>query len=197
MNSTPPNSTAAVTTRPRRSRLMLLALALSFFAPLLLAFALYYGWHWSPSGHANHGTLIEPPRPLPLTGAAALLSGRWSLVYVGTGDCDPACHEALYYMRQVHLGLGHDSPRVQPVFLVTAACCDDAYLEREVPALVTLNPVGSDRDALLAQFPEDRRPSTLFVVDPRGNLMMRYDVHAAPKGLHDDLVRLLNLSHIG
>jgi len=193
MSAAPPPSAPSA----RRSRLVLLALVLLFFAPLLLAFALYYGWHWRPIGQTNHGVLIQPPRPLPLTGAAALLSGRWSLVYVGDGDCSPACREALYYMRQVHLGLGHEIPRVQPVFLVTAACCDDAYLEREYPALVTLNPVGDGRDALLAQFPQDHRASTLFVVDPRGNLMLRYDVHAAPKGLHDDLVKLLNLSHIG
>jgi len=27
--------------------------------------------------------------------------------------------------------------------------------------------------------------------------MMRYDAHAAPRGLHEDLQKLLNLSHIG
>jgi glutathione peroxidase-family protein len=37
----------------------------------------------------------------------------------------------------------------------------------------------------------------VFIVDPKGNLMMRYDAHAVPKGLHEDLQKLLNLSHIG
>jgi hypothetical protein len=183
--------------RPGRSRVQLLVLIVLFFAPLALAFAMYYGWHWRPTGQTNHGTLIQPPRPLPLRGGAALLNGRWSLVYIGTGDCDPACHDALYYMRQTYLGLGHEIPRVQQVFLVTAACCDDAFLEREHPALVTLNPDDEERDTLLVQFPQDNRSSTVFIVDPRGNLMMRYDVHARPKGLHDDLVKLLALSHIG
>ena len=37
----------------------------------------------------------------------------------------------------------------------------------------------------------------LYIVDPRGNLMMRYDAQANPRGLHEDLEKLLNLSHIG
>jgi cytochrome oxidase Cu insertion factor (SCO1/SenC/PrrC family) len=50
---------------------------------------------------------------------------------------------------------------------------------------------------VLAQFPTERRAASIFVVDPRGNLMMRYDAHEDPKGLRDDLKKLLALSHIG
>ena len=38
---------------------------------------------------------------------------------------------------------------------------------------------------------------TIFIVDPLGNLMMRYDVRQDPKGLREDLKNLLELSHIG
>jgi hypothetical protein len=38
---------------------------------------------------------------------------------------------------------------------------------------------------------------TVFIVDPLGNLMMRYDVRQDPKGLREDLKNLLELSHIG
>lgn len=179
------------------SRRMMLVLMLIFFAPLGLSFAMYYGWHWRPPGQTNHGTLIQPARELPTTGAAAVLSGKWSLVYLGAGDCDADCHASLYFMRQTQLGLGHEIPRVQRVFLVTAACCDRAFLEREHAGLITLNADGPDSAALVAQFPADQRASTLFIVDPKGNLMMRYDIHADPKGLHEDLVKLLTLSHIG
>jgi len=179
------------------SRRMMLVLMLVFFAPLALSFAMYYGWHWRPAGQTNHGTLIEPPRELPTAGPAAVFSGKWSLVYVGAGDCDAACHWSLYVMRQTQLGLGHEIPRVQRVFLVTASCCDRAFLEREHAGLITLNTDGPGGAALLALFPADRRSSRLFIVDPKGNLMMRYDIHADPKGLHEDLVKLLTLSHIG
>ncbi len=50
---------------------------------------------------------------------------------------------------------------------------------------------------LLAQFPADGRARALYIVDPLGNLMMRYDARLPPKGLLEDLKRLLQLSHIG
>ncbi|HEY6452522.1 MAG TPA: hypothetical protein VIX87_07985 [Steroidobacteraceae bacterium] len=178
----------------RRVPLLLLLL---FIAPLLLAYAMYYGWHWRPPGQTNHGTLIEPPRRLQTAGASAVFQGRWSLVYIGAGECDANCRYALYFMRQTHFGLGKNIPRVQRVFIATGHCCDRAFLEREHPGLITLTGQGQDGAALLAQFPQERRASTLFIVDPLGNIMMRYDVHADPRGLHDDLQKLLTLSHIG
>ena len=51
----------------RRQRRLLIAIALLFFAPLGLAFYLYYGpGTWHPGGHVNAGELIQPARPLPL-----------------------------------------------------------------------------------------------------------------------------------
>lgn len=198
----------------RRAHLIrtILLMVLVFVAPLLLAFLVYYGTGWRPSARTNHGTLIEPARELPQialprldaapasapeSSAAQILLGKWSLVYIGTGDCDSACRQTLHFMRQTHLGLGNLSARVQRVFLVTERCCDRDYLTREHPGLIMLNAQGSEASALLSQFPAERRATGIFIVDPRGNLMMRYDANAPPKGLHDDLTKLLDLSHIG
>jgi cytochrome oxidase Cu insertion factor (SCO1/SenC/PrrC family) len=206
-------NTPAVATRPKRGVLLLLLLL--FFAPLLLAFVLYYGSGWRPTGRTNHGELIEPARTLPLVAlppvalapgatpggdalaAADVLTGKWSLVYVNSGDCNADCRNTLYFMRQTHLGLANLAPRVQRVFLATADCCDRGYLAREQPGLITLNADGAAAAPLLAQFPPERRSSSIFVVDPRGNLMLRYDAHDDPKGLRNDLKKLLTLSHIG
>jgi hypothetical protein len=202
-------SATAQATRPKRGTLLLLALL--FFTPLLLAFAIYYGSAWRPTGHTNHGVLIEPARTLPpialpqiaassggdSLAAADVLTGKWSLVYVGSGDCDAGCRDTLYFMRQTHLGLANLIPRVQRVFLVTSGCCDRDYLAHEQPNLITLNADGAAGSSLLAQFPAERRDSTIFVVDPRANLMLRYDAHQDPKGLRNDLKKLLALSHIG
>jgi cytochrome oxidase Cu insertion factor (SCO1/SenC/PrrC family) len=187
----------AVVTRPKRAVLLLLLLL--FFAPLLLAFVLYYGSDWRPTGRTNHGVLIEPARTLPLgtLAGADVLTGKWSLVYINSGDCNADCRNTLYFMRQTHLGLANLAPRVQRVFLVTAGCCDRDYLAREQPGLITLDANGAAGAALLAQFPSEQRASGIFVVDPRGNLMLRYDAHDDPKGLRNDLKKLLALSHIG
>jgi hypothetical protein len=50
---------------------------------------------------------------------------------------------------------------------------------------------------VLNVFPVEARAQSLFIVDPLGNLMMRYDVRQDPKGLLQDLKKLLSLSHIG
>ncbi len=47
------------------------------------------------------------------------------------------------------------------------------------------------------RFPTADRAHSLYIVDPLGNLVMRYDTRDTPKGLLDDLKKLLKLSHIG
>ena len=60
-----------------------------------------------------------------------------------------------------------------------------------------LDATGAPGERLLSAFPPGDRAHTLFVVDPVGNLMMRYDVRRNPRGLLIDLRRLLELSNIG
>jgi hypothetical protein len=171
-----------------------------FLIPLVLAFLVYYGTSWRPAGRTNHGELILPARALPRDSPilrADAFTQRWSLVYVGDGACDDDCKSALYVMRQTQLALNNDMQRVRRVFLASTNCCAKQMLERDYPGLIVID-ASADRAApLLRQFPRDERAHALFIVDPLGNLMMRFDTRANPKGLHEDLVALLKLSHIG
>lgn len=192
--------------RLRNLRTLALLAAL-FLLPLALAFWMYYGTGWRPGSHVNHGELIAPPRELPLVTLtpaidgeplpATLFRGKWSLVYVGRGSCDQACRHALYVMRQVRLALNNQMTRVERVFLVTGGCCDRPFLTSEHAGLAVLDATGEAGGRLLKSFPSEARDQTLFVVDPLGNLMMCYDVRRDPKGLLEDLKKLLTLSHIG
>lgn len=186
------NASTRVSGPGRRQFLLLLLL---FAAPLALAFWLYYGSSWRPLARTNHGMLIEPARPLPQPGA---LAGKWSLVVIGSGEqgCDAACRETLVYARQTWLSLGKLASRAQRVLLGGAACCDEAYLAHEHQGLVLLRATTPGIQAQLQAFPPPLERS-IFIVDPLGNLMMRYDVRADPKGLREDLKKLLDLSHIG
>jgi len=200
---------------PRRSaaanRHPVLLLVLLFLAPLAAAFWLYYGSSWRPALRTNHGTLITPvPLPelaLPLAapagtagamGPASVLRGKWTLLVTGAGEagCDVPCRESLVYARQTWLSLAQLSSRVQRVLLAGAGCCDLDYLQREHAGLIALDASGAGAAALLQRLPEPRE-RTIFIVDPLGNLMMRYDVRQDPKGLREDLKKLLELSHIG
>ena len=122
---------------------------------------------------------------------------QWSLVYLGDGACLDACRQALHVMRQTRLSLNNDMTRVARVFLATGNCCARASLEQEHAGLVVIDATVPAAQALLAQFPSGEREHTVFVVDPLGNLMMSYDARENPRGLLEDLKKLLRLSHIG
>jgi hypothetical protein len=182
------------------------ALAAIFLLPLLLSFWMYYGNTWRPATRTNHGELIEPVRALPgaelrtASGAVApanLFTDKWALAYVGDGACAQTCRSALYFMRQTRLSLNNEMTRVGRVFLATGTCCDRAFLEREYPGLIVIDATGPEARDLVNAFPQTDRAQSLFVIDPLGNLVMRYDIRDDPKGLLTDLKKLLKLSHIG
>jgi hypothetical protein len=204
-------STSLPDMRARNLR-MLAALAGLFLLPLLLAFYMYYATDWRPVKRVNHGALITPARPLPAVHlsqvnisdsdtAAAVdpqpLRTKWSIVYIGAGNCDEPCRQALYVMRQTRLSLNNDMSRVERVFLTTGNCCAREFLAHEHPGLVVLDATNEEGTRLLHEFPAEGRPYSLFIVDPLGNLMMSYDARQNPKGLLEDLQKLLRLSHIG
>ncbi len=201
----------------RRQRRGLIGLALLFFAPLALAFLLYYGLGWRPGGRVNHGQLIDPPRPLPAValprieasaGTAApgmtapeFLTHKWTLLYWGAGACAERCKSALYNTRQVRTALARDMDRVQRVFVAQGECCDLEFLRKQHPDLITVRAT-ADAAPLLAPLrtsPTDD-PATaerVYLIDPLGNVMMFYAPDARPKGMLEDLKRLLGLSHVG
>ena len=195
----------------RRQRRLLIALALLFFAPLGLAFYLYYGHgSWHPGGHVNAGDLVQPARPLPslslpLWGSGTtdpnFLKRKWTFLYVAAGPCAEACRTRLYDTRQVRLALDRDMARVQRVFVAEPDCCDARWLHEQHPDLVTIR-AGTAVAPLLALLP-GRDGATfaaaprVYLIDPLGNLMMSYAADAKAKGMLEDMKRLLRLSSIG
>ena len=197
------------TSRSNRNQFWIQVVA--FFAPLAVAFLLYYGgsWFsgsaWRPVGNTNKGELIHPARPLPAfelqtTDSTRFdlesLKGKWNLIYVGDGACDARCREALVLMRQTRLALNDDMTRVQRVFFATANCCDQAYVDAEHQGLLTVPVDSASAQPMVALFP-DAAGGRIYIVDPLGNLMMSYGPQAPQKGLLEDLKKLLKLSHIG
>jgi hypothetical protein len=202
---------------------LLIGLAVLFFAPLGLSFYLYYGHGaWRPGGRVNAGDLIDPPRPLPSLALPLQRSGdtapdflkhKWSLLYVEQGPCAERCRGILYETRQVRLALDRDMDRVQRVFIADEYCCDFKTLHEQHPDLlaIRLSPAAAPLLKLLprgaagsgADPGEGAEPGgganaqRIYVIDPLGNVMMSYAPDARPKGMLEDMKRLLRLSHIG
>lgn len=185
------------TARPPTQRRTLLILLTVFFLPLAASFILYYGLGWRPAVGSNHGELLKPMRQLPP--AAKALEGKWALVYVGDGACaTEECRHALFIARQTHVLLNRDMDRMQRALLATGNCCDTDFLDTEHKGIQVIDVSDPAASAELAsRLPPGDHATDLFVVDPLQNIVMRFDTRENPKGLLEDLKKLLKLSHIG
>src|SRR5581483_549688 len=172
MSSSAPGASSPEQGRGPRAWPVLLILALCA-APVVAAWLAYFVW--PPASRTNHGELVEAhplsDPPLERLGGGAFrlssLRGKWLLVQLDGGACDAACRGKLLYMRQLRLTQGKDMDRVERVWLVTDAA---GALAREFPA---------------AGHPKDY----IYVVDPLGNVMLRWSRSLDPDGMKRDLSR--------
>lgn len=168
--------------------------------PVAASYLLYY--FWPPAHTVNYGELVEPrqlpdPQLVLADGKPFRLSqlrGKWLLVSVDAGSCNAYCERKLLFLRQLRLTQGRNMERVERVWLLK----DDAA--PRVGALAPYQGTWAVRaDAgLLKQFSAPGSPSDhIYLVDPLGNLMMRFPRDPDPRLMVKDLARLLNASRIG
>jgi hypothetical protein len=179
----------------RRGRRSMVLVALLFIVPLLVS-AWLYASGWRPGGTVNQGELIIPPvdvsmvELMPLDGGPARrFGGQWSLVHALDATCGAGCLERLYDTRQVRFAIGRDIDRVQRFALLASPTGSLSGAEREQhPDLILLRAPPGD------EFPAD---GSVRIVDPLGNLMMRYAPGQPAEDILKDLKRLLKLSTVG
>lgn len=172
-------------------RKQLILMALIAAASLGGSYALYYasqsGGVW---GTTNKGAFVNPAvdiASLELVdddGVALEEARTWWIWVVRAQPCDAACDEALHQLRQLHVLLHRDADRVRRA-LVSATPLPHGDLETRYPDLEFLT---GRVDALAPG---------IYIVDPLGNVVLRYPLDAAGKPVLEDLKRLLKVSQIG
>lgn len=153
-------------------------------APLVLGTLVYY-FRWDVGAPSNYGELL-PPRPL-AGPPFEKLRGRWLLVMADTASCDAWCEKKLYYLRQLWRAQGKDMDRVERLWLLT----DDGKPRAEL--LQAYEGTRVERLPRLAPFP-GAPADHLYLVDPFGNLMMRWPREADPSKMLKDLQRLMKVA---
>ena len=191
--------------RTRAGRWKMLGLFAICAAPVVASYFTYFVIR--PEGRANYATLVSPSREMPpllplraLDGtpvAAASLTGQWLLVTVGSGACDAACEERLYFQRQLREMTGRDRDRIDKLWLVTDDTTPAAPLRAALDAAPPTRMLRVPREALarwLQPAPGHALEDHLYIVDPMGGWMMRAPADPDPVALERDLDRLLRAS---
>jgi hypothetical protein len=189
-----------------RGRWMMLLIALICASPVIGSYFAYYVIK-PAGGTTSYGTLIEPQRPIPdtlvVTGEdgkpmkLASMRGRWLMISVDSSACDKACATKLYFMRQIRAAQGPERERVVEVWLRTDAGSVADVIQKAYP----------DTDMMIADpaqvstwLPTDNGTKVtdhIYLVDPNGNLMMRFPKDPNPSKIKGDVTKLLKWSRIG
>ena len=190
----------------------MIAVLLVCAAPVIASYYTYFVLR--PQARTNYSELIVPPRPIPgslpladLAGAPVgpvSLRGQWLMVVVAGGACEGRCERHLWLQRQLHELLGPAKDRVDKVWLVvdgkaprpetlSAAAASPSAPAAFARTAVLLTP----RDSLagwLAPASGRSLEDHLYIVDPRGDWMMRVPVDPDPARVKRDLDKLLRAS---
>ena len=180
---------------------------LIFFIVPIIVVIMMFQLNWKPNG-ASLGDLVTPPRllsevtQLKTDDSEALMplfwKERWSIVYVAA-ECPKLCLDKLHDMRQLHVSLYKDMPRVQRVLITTMQ--DVSSIKQDYPDLIIINQPSEDVISLSKQFQlkdEDALSrNQLYLVDPLGHLMMSYQSAVLLADVRKDIIRLLRYSWAG
>ncbi|TDN68388.1 cytochrome oxidase Cu insertion factor (SCO1/SenC/PrrC family) [Paraburkholderia sp. BL10I2N1] len=189
-----------------RGRWTLLLIALVCAAPVIVSYLTYYVIK-PKGGTTSYGTLVEPQRPIPdsfvVTGEdgkpmkLASLRGRWLLISVDSSACDKACVTKLYFMRQIRVTQAGERERLVNVWLRMDSGSVPDVIQH---AYGDTDMLIADPAAVAAWLPTESGTKVtdhIYMVDPNGNLMMRFPKDPNPSKIKGDVTKLLKWSSIG
>ena len=174
-------------------------------APIVFSYLTYYVI--KPTGRNNYGTILDPRLyPLPKLGGSLLggqateleaYRGKWIMLQVDRAACVETCQKKLYDMRQLRLIQGKEMDRIERVWLLA----DEQPVETElIRKYDGMHIIKVNLAALSAWLPTESATQAsdhIYLIDPLGNLMMRFPKDADPQKMKKDIARLLKASAIG
>ena len=188
-----------------KNRFKLIFITVLFALPVMTAWLVFSNPQWLKGGATkNYGELISPAIPSNIADFTIdatedklkPLKGRWVMLHIDLdAQCSATCQKSVHVLKQLHTLLNKDSKRLRRVYLhksdgnLNSSLRDDAKLSvflwssEQIQTLTTLVQDAVDGDVLL--------------LDPLGNIMMKYHEDADPYGIQKDLKLLFKASQIG
>ncbi|MES2353549.1 MAG: hypothetical protein V4568_03935 [Pseudomonadota bacterium] len=179
-------------------RIKLLLIIFVMVSPVFASYLTYY--FWRPANSVNYGELL-PTKPLPLAQLQNIgsenieaVKGKWILLTVDSGTCDTTCKDKLYLIRQIRTAQGKHMDRIARALVVDDNSQPTPEVMKDYAGTVVLK----GNSQLLSLLPTNGGlHDHVFLIDPLGNLVLRYPLNPNPKKMIKDLTRLLSVSNIG
>ncbi len=182
---------------------------LAFIAPVALAYIIFF--FVDVKSFVNHGEILNPiihissfelknedDEIIPVEE----LTYKWRIISFVGKDCDQRCEKRLYDMRQIHTSLGKDQHRLVRMFVHLAPAGESLskLIAETHPAVVQ---VKGDAKVIIDALGNNIRSDAgitnneSYIMDPMGNVMMRFTQEQPNKDFLYDLKKLLKASQIG
>ncbi len=182
---------------------------IAFIAPVALAYIIFY--FVDVKSFVNHGEILNPIihiRSLELKSengdiiTEKELTYKWRLISFVGKNCDQQCESRLYDTRQIHTSLGKDQHRLIRMFVHLQPAGDTLAKLIAEKHPDTIQVIG-DTNIILKALGDNIRSDAgindneTYIMDPMGNVMMRFTQEQPSKEFLYDLKKLLKASQIG
>ena len=182
---------------------LILIIAIGILTPLVSTLLFYFS---PPAKHTAIGEIL----PLAKTPAAwKLNNNKWTLLYANNAPCGEQCQKRLCQMRQLRLMLPGYYLKIQRAWLQNQPA--------PLPSITTSNDCGEARAANLAKTAKKvnitdgiiqiigdihalpspatnfTRADYLYLIDPKGNIAMRFNPKLGAYEIRKDLAKLLKI----
>ncbi len=194
------------TNTAERSNATLWLLLASFILPAVAAYAyFFFGDRPEPD---TYGELITPVidierleltdvlnNPIPRTELTS--TSTWRMLYITADTCPEQCQQSLYNMRQINIALGKNQSRVDHAVLHSAIVQPEFIdLLEQQHAHISRARIPPQKLQLL-QLQNPAQQSAIYLMDPHGNIMMRFADGLDAKLILKEINKLLKISRIG
>ena len=181
---------------------------ISFVAPVVAAYALFF-LGVTPPAFSNKGELLNPiidVESFVLTddnqtqiSRDEITEHKWHMIYFAESSCDDACNRILYNMRQINIAVGKNANRLQRLVVHLDEPDEEfqALITKEYPDARHANANANTIEAALQGVGPQFRSNEVYIMDPLGNIMLRFTQKQSYKDVLHDLNKLFKVSQIG
>jgi len=129
------------------------------------------------------------------------LYGHWHMMVFMNDTCDKQCEETIYTVRQIKTSLHKESPRFVNVLIHFDKNIDSEFKEKIKTHYANFDRYFADKEifnrALDVSGDDLIKKNLIYIVDPIGNVILKYNKEKTAKDIISDIKRLLKASQIG